>query len=112
MEELKKSAANLASQASAYVNTLYDHTRVNATIKVTNVASESLMVILTTGLMLFCFLFIGIGSGIWIGHAMNNMEAGFFIVAGAYLLIAIIFLLLRKQILMPFKNLIVKKIYE
>lgn len=112
MEDLKKSAANLTDQATNYVRTFIDHTRVTTTLKATNVMSESLVVILITCFILFCFLFIGIGAGLWIGHSMNNMEAGFFIVGGAYLLIAFILMLFKKQITMPLKNFIVRKIYE
>jgi hypothetical protein len=112
MEDLKKSAATLTDQATEYVNTFIQHTRVRTTMKATNVISESLAAILVTCFFIFCFLFAGIGAGLWIGHRMNNMEVGFFIVAGAYLLIGLILLLFKKQITMPLKNFIVRKIYE
>lgn len=112
MEDLKKSAANLTDQATGYVNTFIEHARVRTTMKATNAVSESLVVIFVTCFFLFCLLFVGIGAGLWIGHTMNNMETGFFIIAGVYLLIGLIFLLCKKQITMPLKNFIVRKIYE
>ncbi len=112
MEELKQSATNLADQAVNYASTFYDHMKVTTAIKTTNVVSGSLMIILVTCFILFCLLFAGIGTGLWLGHVMNNMQSGFFIVAGIYLLLAFLLFLQRKSILTPLKNFIVKKIYE
>jgi len=108
MEDLKKSAANLTDKATTYVNTFIEHARVSTTIKATNVVSESLAVIFVTCFFIFSLLFVGIGAGLLIGHTMNNIEAGFFIVAGAYLLIGLILLLCKKQITMPLKNFLVR----
>ncbi len=59
----------------------------------------------------FVILFLSVGAAWLIGHCINNIACGFFIVAGFYLLITLIIFLKRdKWINTPIVNLLLKKI--
>lgn len=68
-------------------------------------------VVLVFGLI--ALFFTGIGLAWWIGEAMNNMKAGFFIIGGIYALIILVVLLMARRMIMPgVRNLIIRKLYE
>jgi len=76
-------------------------------------ASISIVGIITLLIIVFVLAFSGLGAAWWIGDAMNNMKAGFFIVGGFYTLILIAVLATAKSVIIPnVRNLIIKKIYE
>jgi hypothetical protein len=76
-------------------------------------ASISIVGIITLLIIVFVLIFSGLGAAWWIGDAMNNMKAGFFIVGGFYTLILIAVLATAKSFIIPnVRNLIIKKIYE
>lgn len=75
--------------------------------------SVSIFGILVLVISIFVLLFAGLGAAWWIGDAMENMKAGFFIVGGFYLIVLLIFLLTANSTILPWlRNLIVRKIYE
>lgn len=75
--------------------------------------SVSLLGIVLLVVGTFVLLFAGLGAAWWIGDALDNMKAGFFIVGGFYLLILLVALLTSRTLILPWlRNLIVKKIYE
>jgi hypothetical protein len=58
-------------------------------------------------------LLAGIGLSLYLGKLLQDAAAGYFIVAGFYLFLVIVFYLLRKQIVFPFiRDFIVRKIYD
>lgn len=72
-------------------------------------------VIGVVSLIFVCFvlLFGALGVAWWIGEAMNNMKAGFFIAGSAFLLLLLIVILSAKNGLIPrIRNTVIKKIYE
>ncbi|MBL7856496.1 MAG: phage holin family protein [Cyclobacteriaceae bacterium] len=76
-------------------------------------ASLSVIGLLSLLVAVFVLLFAGLGSAWWLGEAMDNMKAGFFIVGGFYLVVFGILLATSKTVLIPWiRNLIIKKIYE
>lgn len=69
------------------------------------------MLLLVTGV--FILLFAGLGAAWWIGDALQNMKAGFFIVGGFYLIVFVVMLLTAGSVILPWlRNIIVRKIYE
>ena len=113
MDELKNKAENLTDHVSDYIETYVKLTVVNATQKVTGVASVSLIAILVTFFFMFVFMFVGVGASIWLGEVLDNMKAGYFIVGGFYLVCAFIVILVRKKIVFPYvRNQIIRKVYE
>lgn len=72
-------------------------------------------VIGVVSLIFVCFvlLFGALGVAWWIGEAMNNMKAGFFIAGSAFLLLLLIVIVGAKNGLIPMiRNTVIKKIYE
>ncbi len=75
--------------------------------------SLSIVGVLVLVVSIFVLLFAGLGAAWWIGDAMDNMKAGFFIVGGFYLFILILVLLTANSVILPWlRNLIVRKVYE
>lgn len=113
VEDIKGAAENLAEHAVEYAETYVKLALVNATQKVTEVATVSLAAILLTFFCMFVLLFSGIGMAVWIGETSQNMKAGYFCVAGFYLACALLFVLLRKKLIFPFvRDHIIRKVYE
>lgn len=102
IETVKKLAETYRQLAGI---SLVEHTSLGASFSIAG------LVFLTFGAIIF--LFLGLGSAWWIGEAMDNMKAGFFIVGGCFALILIILALTAKKILIPFiRNQIIREIYE
>jgi hypothetical protein len=113
MEDLKNKAENLTDHISDYVETYIKLTVLKATDKATGFASNSVSFILISMFAFFVLLFSGIGLGLWIGQKLENMLAGFCIIAGFYALLATVILVFRKNLIMPFiRNIIIRKTYE
>lgn len=113
METIKDKAEELTDDIGDYIETYYKLKVLQLTDKAANVASVSLASIIVSVLAIFCLLFLGIGLGWWIGEQMQNMVAGFCIVAGVYAVLIIIVLVLRKNLILPyFRNVIIRKAYE
>lgn len=78
-----------------------------------HIVSFSIIGLLSLILGLFVLLFVGLGCAWWLGEYLQNLKAGFFIVAGTFTLIFTLVLVASKNVLMPqIRNLIIKKVYE
>lgn len=76
-------------------------------------ASFGILGIITLLIILCIMLFLGLGAAWWVGEAMNNRIAGFFIVGGAYLVLLTTLLLMARKIIIPaIRNIIIKNIYD
>jgi hypothetical protein len=113
MEELKTKAEKLTTHVGDLLDTYYQLTVANLTQKAARTAGGAFIFIISCFIALCIMVFIGIGLSIWVGDLVNNAAAGYFIVAGFYLLLLAIFYGLRKKIFLPFiRNFIVRKIYD
>jgi hypothetical protein len=113
MEELKAKAENLTNHLGDLLNTYYELTVVTVAQKATRAAAGGFTFLVIVIFSLCALLFLGVGLAIWLGGLLNSPAAGYFIVAGSYILLVIIFYALRKKIILPFiRDLIVKKMYE
>ena len=113
MAELKERADDLIEHAGDYIETYYKLGLLKVTEKSTAVGSSIIAALMLTILFIFFALFVGLGLAWWIGGMLDSMIAGYFIVAGIYLLIIICVLMMRKSVIRPFlRNYLVKKIYE
>jgi uncharacterized membrane protein len=87
------------------------------TIKAVEHASLGISVSVSSMLSLitaiFILLFGGLGAAWWLGEYLQNMKAGYFIVAGLYTLVLFILLAISQKIIVPgIRNIIIKKMYE
>lgn len=113
MAELKERADDLLEHAGDYIETYYKLGLLKVTEKSTAAGSSVIAALLLTILFIFFALFIGLGLAWWIGGMLDSIIAGYFIVAGIYLLIIVCVLAMRKKVIDPFvRNYLVKKIYE
>jgi uncharacterized membrane protein len=111
MQEENNHFEKLTDNLKEYVNTRYDIITLKLTQKVANISSQAIAVILIGMVMSMFLLFINIAIALYLSSLLNNNYAGFFIVAGFYLLITLIFIIGKKGlILTPIRNLIVKQI--
>lgn len=109
---LRDRAEDLTEDIGEYLETYYQLKVLQITDKAANVASISMASLMVIVMMTFMFLFLGIALGLWIGAMLNNLIAGFAIVAGVYALIALLVISLRKNVIQPFiRNSIIKKTY-
>ena len=113
MAELKERADDLIEHVGDYIETHYKLGLLKITEKSTAAGSAIIAALLLAILSIFFILFIGLGLAWWIGGMLDSIIAGYFIVAGLYLLIIICVVMMRKKLIDPFlRNLLVKKIYE
>ncbi len=113
MKDLKNKTEQLTEHISEHVETYVSYTILKATDKAAGVASNGITTLIIGVMGFFALLFAGIGTGYYLGQRLENMLAGFGIVAGFFALIMILFLSLRKSIFTPyFKDLIIKLTYE
>jgi hypothetical protein len=111
--DIQQKAKTLTDDIGELLDLYYRLAIVTVTEKASNAASVSITVIIILFFLMFTLLFAGLGLGWYLGETMNNMLAGYGIVAGIFLLLIAATLLLRKSHLFPYiRNTIVKKIYE
>ena len=104
---------SVVDAASDLIETYRDLVTVRIVEHTSMGASISIVGIITLLIIVFVLAFSGLGAAWWIGDAMNNMKAGFFIVGGFYSLILIAVLATAKSVIIPnVRNMIIKKIYE
>ena len=61
----------------------------------------------------FFLFFLAFGLGWWFGILVGNMAAGFFMVAGLFLVLVLVLFALRKKVIVPMiRNMIISKVYE
>jgi len=113
MENIKDKAKDLTEDVSEYLETFYKLKVLQVTDKAAGIASVSLSSLLLFVLALFFLLFISIGLSWWLGEMLQNMAAGFCIIAGFYAFLSIILLAFRKNYILPvIRNMIIRKAYE
>ena len=113
MEELKANAQSLKTHVGEYVSTYIELAKAKVTQGASNAASAVTVLLGALFLGLFFFLFVFLGLAWWIGAALDSPAAGYFIVAGLFLLIIIILFALRKKYIAPLiRNAIIRIVYE
>lgn len=97
----------LNDNIQAYVKTMLEYYRLQIFKKAVQ-SSSVLIKLLVIGSIFLLFLgFLSVGAAIWIGKALGELSTGFFIIAGIYLLIFIIFFIFRKNLI---DNLILQRV--
>ena len=113
MGELKDKAEILTDHIGDYLETFYKLSALNATGKATGIISAGITSVVVMLFIMFAMLFAFMGVGWWLGEQMNNMLAGFGIVAGFYIFLIVIILIFRKSFLFPLiRNILIRKVYE
>jgi nitrate reductase gamma subunit len=112
-QNLKEDTRDIINHAGDYLDTFYKLSVLKATKKASTIASgvvNSILIFFT----FFCIiLFASVAAAWWLGDVLESPALGFLSVAGFYLLVGLILLLLRKKVIAPFiRNSLIKNIYE
>ena len=112
-EDLKTKMSHLKGHVGDYVNTYVQIARAKA-VRGASTATAGIAIGVTAFFFAFFFLFfIGFGLGWWLGTLFDNMAAGFFAVAGFFLLLCVLLFALRKKVIVPMiQKMIISKVYE
>ena len=112
-DDVKTKAQSLTDNLSEYVQLYLKLGAVNATQKATVIATITLTATMLSVFCLFILFFAGFGIAIWLGESWGNMKAGYFTVAGFYILSTLLFVVLRKKMIFPYlRDHIIRKVYE
>lgn len=113
MEEAKtSSSADLKTHLGEYVNTYAQLTKVKATQGISTAASGAVIGIVALILVFFFLTFVFTGIAYWLAVVFNSVAAGFFAVAGFFLLLLVLIFVLRKKVIVPLiRNAVISKVY-
>lgn len=113
MEEFKTSAQSLKDHVGEYVSTYMQLTKAKVTQSASTAAGGAAIGIAALVLGIFFLIFAFCGVAFWLGSVFDSRAAGFFAVAGFFLLLIILIFALRKKVIVPFiRNTIISKVYE
>lgn len=87
----------MISNISDYIEIKFERLKLRVITKVAKVMSAAISLSLITVLFLFLILFLSMAVAFLINDAMDSNYLGFFIVAGFYLVIIVIILILVKS---------------
>jgi hypothetical protein len=112
-EDLKTKVSHLKEHVSDYVKTYTAIAKAKA-VRGASQATAAILIGITAFFFAFFFLFfVGFGLGWWLGNVFNNRAAGFFAVAGLFMLLFIVLFALRRKVIVPMiRNIFISKIYE
>ena len=110
---MEKKSENWFDNAGGIIETYRDLVTIKIIEKTSRGASISIYGIILLVCIIFILLFLGTGAAWWVGEALQNMKAGFFIVGGAYAVFFAILMLTGKKHLIPgIRNIIIKMAYD
>lgn len=112
-EDLKTKINRLKKHVGDYVSTFTQIAKAKAVREVSNATAGIVIGIAAFFFAFFFLFFIGFGLGWWLGTLFNNMAAGFFAVAGFFLLLIVLMFALRKKLIVPMiQKMIISEEYE
>jgi apolipoprotein N-acyltransferase len=112
-EDFKIKANRLKDHVSDYVNTFTQIAKAKAVRGASNTTAGIVIGVTAFFFAFFFLFFIGFGLGWWLGTVFHNMAAGFFAVAGFFLLLIALMFGLRKKLIVPMiQKMIISKVYE
>lgn len=103
----------LTDSLKSYVTTNFELIKYQAIERATVIVADLVTNILVGLLLLFFLFFISLWASFYISALLGDNYSGIAIVAGFYLLIGLILFLVRKKmIIKPFRNVIVRNIFQ
>ena len=111
--EDKSKIEQIYERVEQYLSTSVELYKLKALQKVAETATSIITSLLMAVFGLLFLLFVSIGLAVYLGEVMGKMHYGFMIVAGIYLIFAIVVYVLRAQVLKDKVNTyIVRKIFK
>jgi hypothetical protein len=112
-EDLKSKATHLKDHVRDYVQTYVQLAKAKATRGASTAVSGIVIGVVAFFFAFFFLFFLAFGLGWWFGNLVDNRAAGFFMVAGLFLLFVVILFAIRKKVIVPMiRNMIISKVYE
>ncbi|MFT4023042.1 MAG: phage holin family protein [Flavihumibacter sp.] len=113
MEAIKNSVEELLDHTGELAESYYKLSVAKATEKAGKTAAAGGLALAAAGFAVVLLLLLGLGFAWWIGESMQNMKAGFFIVAGIYAFVFLLLVLFRRQwLVLPISNAIIRSVYD
>ncbi|MBC7866400.1 MAG: phage holin family protein [Gloeobacteraceae cyanobacterium ES-bin-316] len=110
MENKPRHLDSLFEKASDYVETRIELAKLKITEKSSDVISDLASKVILISIVSVFVLMLNIGIGLWLGELLGKNFYGFFVLAGFYGIIALIFYSFKtKWIEEPVTNAIIKK---
>lgn len=104
---------DLPRHITDFLETYFQLTSIKIAERIISFTSSIVNLTLFAALFFLFVFFIGFGAAWWLGNVMNSRAAGFFIVAGIYLLCMFLLTAMGKKTTIPFlRNFITRLIYE
>jgi phosphoglycerol transferase MdoB-like AlkP superfamily enzyme len=111
MEKQPNALGSLFESAGDYLETRVDLLKLKTVDKSSDVISSVVSSMLIALIITFGIFILNIGISIWLGSVLGEIWYGFFIVAGFYLLLAVLLYIFKDKWLKgPINDFIVKKI--
>jgi hypothetical protein len=111
MEKEPTILGSLFEKATDYVETNVELLKLKAVDKSSDVISSVVTGIVLLLIGLLFFILLNIGLAFWIGDLLGKTYYGFFIVAGFYLIVGLLFHFTKNKLLkQPLTDLIIKKL--
>lgn len=113
MENTVTTIETLFEKAEVFTKTSLELLKLNAISKSSDIlASLAVKLVLATMVATF-FLFLNIGLAFWVGELLGKSYYGFFVVAGFYILMTILFSMFNNSLIkQPIKNSIISEILK
>lgn len=113
MEKAFAKAEELADSIKEYVNAGIDSVKLNVAEKTSMLIANVLAAMVVAAVFLFFIIFAGIALAFGLGEWIGATWAGFLIVAGLYLLLAIVVWAARERIIrLPIMNALIKQLFS
>jgi uncharacterized membrane protein len=113
MEDQESLIESLIEKGEQYGKTTLELLKLKTIDKSADVVSTLVSWAIVIVFAVLFFLILNIGVALWIGELLGKSYYGFFVVAGFYALLAILFGIFRKQMVKrPINNSIVEQVLE
>jgi len=113
MDEQSGLIESLIEKGEQYGKTTLELLKLKTLDKSADVASNLVSWLIVIIFVVLFFLILNIGVALWLGELLGKSYYGFFVVSGFYALLALIFVIFRKQLIKdPLNNSIVKQVLE
>jgi len=113
MDEQSGLIESLIEKGEQYGKTTLELLKLKTLDKSADVASNLVSWLIVIIFVVLFFLILNIGVALWLGELLGKSYYGFFVVSGFYALLALIFVIFRKQLIKdPLNNSIVEQVLE
>lgn len=113
MSELFNHINELADNTKEYINTKVEIAKLNAAEKISSLTSGIIARIAVAMIFALFLLFFSMAAGFALGEWLGKAYWGFLVVAGIYLLVAIIIWTTRERLIrMPIMNAIIHELFK